>query len=82
MYFYLNNFLVVPNLKMALTKKHFITYFSKLFVWDTPQGIKRQNNGPKEHNGNIYPAVDRNRQIRKTEACDRHIFIFYCRTVL
>ena len=42
------------------------------FSSDTLQSIKRQNKGPKEHNENIYPVVDRNRPIRKTQAQDRY----------
>ena len=45
--------------------KHFTTYWLKAFSSDTPQSIKRQNKGPKEHDENIYPVVDRKRPIRK-----------------
>ena len=48
--------------------KNFITYWLKAFSPDTPQSIRRQNKGPKEHDGNIYPVVDRNRPIRKMQA--------------
>ena len=30
--------------------KNFITYWLKAFLSDTPQSIKCQNKGPKEHN--------------------------------
>ena len=55
---------------MALKK----TFYNilKAFSSDTPQNIKRQNKGPKEHDENIYPVVDRNRPIRKTQAQDRY----------
>ena len=44
----------------------------KAFSSDTPQSIKHQNKGPKEHDENIYQVVDRNRLIRKTQAQDRY----------
>ena len=45
-----NNFLAVQNLKMALKKANISQHTTKsFFVSDTPQRIKRQNKGPKEH---------------------------------
>ena len=52
----MNNFLAVQNLKMALKSKHFTTYWLKAFSSDTPQSIKRQNKGPKEHNEKYIPS--------------------------
>ena len=61
----MNKFITSRNysFKMAL---------EKAFSSDTPQSIKRQNKGPKEHDKNIYPVVDLNRPIRKTQAQDRY----------
>ena len=58
---------------MALKKQ---TFYNILIAFssDTPQSIKCQNKGPKEHDENIYPVVDRNRPIRKTQAQDRKIY--------
>ena len=56
-------------LLMALKKANILQH---TFSSDTPQSIKRQNKGPKEHDENIYPVVDRNRPIRKTQAQDRY----------
>ena len=61
----------LANLKMALKKANILQH-TKSFLSDTPQSIKRQNKGPKEHDENIYPVVDRNRPIRKSQAQDRY----------
>ena len=67
----MNNLFAVQNLKMGWKKQTFYNIL-KAFSSDTPQSIKRQNKGPKEHDENIYPVVDRNRPIRKTQAQDRY----------
>ena len=36
--------------------KHFTTYWLKAFSSDTPQRIKRQNKGPKEHDEKYLPS--------------------------
>ena len=59
------------RLKMALKKQTFYNIL-KAFSSDTPQSIKLQKRGPREHDENIYPVVDRNRPIRKTQAQDRY----------
>ena len=56
---------------MALKKQTFYNIL-KAFSSDIPQSIKRQNQGPEEHDENIYPVVNRNRPIRKTQAQDRY----------
>ena len=42
-------FFAIQNLKMALKKANILQH-TKSFSSDTPQSIKRQNKGPKEHN--------------------------------
>ena len=49
----MNNLFAVQNLKMSL-KKAKILQHTKAFSSDTPQSIKRQNKGPKEHDENIF----------------------------
>ena len=70
-------FLAVQNLKMALKKAnilyHKILFYIKAFSSDTPQSIKRQNKGPKEHDEKLNPDVDRNRPIRKMDFHSKHI---------
>ena len=60
-----NNFLAVQNLKMALKKAnisqhtttiYYISQHTKDFSSDTPQSNKRQNKGPKEHDGKYTPC--------------------------
>ena len=36
--------------------KHFVSYWLKPFSSDTPQSIKRQNKGPKEHDEKYIPS--------------------------
>ena len=69
----MNKFITSRNysFKMTLKKRTFYNIL-KAFSSDTPQSIKRQNKGPKEHDENIYPVVDLNRPIRKTQAQDRY----------
>ena len=53
-------------------RKNFTTYLLKAFSSDTPQSTERQKKGPKEHDENIYPVLDQNRPIRKTQAQDQY----------
>ena len=63
----MNSFFGGTELENGFGKsKHFTTYWLNAFSSDTPQSIKRQNKGQKEHDENIYPVVDRSRPIRKT----------------
>ena len=48
--FYIKSFLAVQNLKNGFEKKQtFNNILAKAFSPDTPQSIKCQNKGPKEH---------------------------------
>ena len=60
------------ELKNGFGKKQTFYNMLKAFSSDTPQSIKRQNKGPKEHDEKYIPVVDRNRQIRKTQAQVRY----------
>ena len=51
----MNNLFAVQNLKMALKKANILQH-TKCFLSDTPQSIKHQNKGPKEHNEKYIPS--------------------------
>ena len=43
------HFFLSPLQNAFEKSKHFLTYWPEVFSSDTPQSIKRQNEGPKEH---------------------------------
>ena len=59
------------ELKNGFEKKQTFYNILKAFSSDTPQSIKRQNKGPKEHDENIYPKVSyaKNRFKDSTSNC-------------
>ena len=54
---FVNNLFAVQNLKMALKKANIL--HTKAFWSDTPQSIKLQNKGLKEHERKSRHCVDR-----------------------